>query len=106
MERKTTTPARPHVTALPDNDVSEQLKALSGTLKFPDVAHDLVADVSNVILQLRALDNLMYDFFNKYEETFSLLINESDRVHDSFWKTIRSVSRLYYQALFDSDIEY
>lgn len=44
MERKTTTPARPHVTALPDNDVSEQLKAMSGTLKFPDVAHDLVAD--------------------------------------------------------------
>ena len=106
MGRKTTTPARPHVTALPDNDVSEQLKAMSGTLKFPDVAHDLVADVSNVILQLRALDNLMYDFFNKYEETFSLLINEADRVHDSFWKTIRSVSRLYYQALFESDIEY
>lgn len=106
MERETMTPSEPHVTVLPENNVSEQLKALSGTLKFPDITHELIADISNVILQLRALDNLMYDFFAKYREEFSLLGNESIRVHDNFQTNIRSVSKLYFTALFESNIEY
>lgn len=94
------------VTVLPENKVSEQLKTLSGTLKFPDITHEAIADISNVVLQLRALDNLMYDFFAKYGGEFNLLSNEEDSVHCNLEDAVSSVTNLYHWLLFESDIEY